>query len=68
MEDNEIVLEKFFYKGTQYYKDKFGIVWDQNAIIIGSTKGFDVNGDPICYFFDTKYDCGTDIKSILSGK
>jgi hypothetical protein len=53
MEDNEIVLEKFFYKGTQYYKDKFGIVWDQNAIIIGSTKGFDVNGDPICYFFDT---------------
>ena len=65
MESNEIVLEKFLYKGTSYYKDKFGIIWDQNATIIGSTKGFDVNGEPICYFFDTKYDSDIDIKKYL---
>lgn len=63
---NEIVLDEFIYGDELYYKDKFGVIWNKEAHIIGSTKGdLDENNKPICFFFDTIYNTNININDVL---
>ena len=48
--NNPIILDQFIHKGTKYYKDDMGCVWDSNANPVGSIE--QNNGDIKCVLFD----------------
>ena len=62
---NEVLLEEFLYNDIVYYKDKFGVIWDKDAKIIGSIKTINENGKQICFFFNTNYNVNLNIDDIL---
>ncbi len=54
--EDDIILDQFMHNGINYYKDKFLGIWDENADLVGSIRGYDEHGVEICEMFDRAFD------------
>lgn len=47
---HEIIVEKFNYKGDEYFREPNGVIYDKKGIFVGTSK--EIDGQYVNYFFD----------------
>ncbi|CAH6421472.1 Hypothetical protein KVN_LOCUS284 [uncultured virus] len=60
-----LVLEQFSHENKTFFKDKQGGIWNDEGDLIGSISEYDKENNPICEFFDKKYDIDLDFDNKL---